>query len=266
MFFANIFSYSQRKRLCALGVREDAPEPRRARRCAGAAARPAWHRAAARIASPTPRAASTTRSTDPRPLHAQPGASVRRTARELAHTLDHARALARRQRPAPGRDCAVVRSGPRGRRGWCRVRSRSAMSATFVRILLIGSALLLIVAWWQRDALPAQERLDPALLAEPLQVPTGDGAVQDDRRRHRIHGAPALYLRSLRPRRQQARRRHMVGLYPPGLERQAQHYRPLRDLGPERAHRQLPRARLLERDSSCATCRPAPPRCGAPST
>ena len=46
------------------------------------------------------------------------------------------------------------------------------MSATFVRILMIGSALLLIVAWWLRDALPAQDRLDPALLAEPRQVPT----------------------------------------------------------------------------------------------
>lgn len=42
----------------------------------------------------------------------------------------------------------------------------------FVRILLVGSALLLVVSWWQRDALPAHDVLDPALLAEPQQVAT----------------------------------------------------------------------------------------------
>jgi hypothetical protein len=46
------------------------------------------------------------------------------------------------------------------------------MSASFVRILMIASVLLLIAAWWQRDALPAQDGLDPALLAEPGQAPT----------------------------------------------------------------------------------------------
>jgi hypothetical protein len=45
-------------------------------------------------------------------------------------------------------------------------------AAAIVRILLVGSALLFIVAWWQRDALPPQERLDPALLADPQQAPT----------------------------------------------------------------------------------------------
>ena len=46
------------------------------------------------------------------------------------------------------------------------------MSATLVRNLMVGSALLLIVAWWQRDSLPARDLLDEALLAEPKQVAT----------------------------------------------------------------------------------------------
>ena len=43
----------------------------------------------------------------------------------------------------------------------------------FVRILLVGSAVLLVVAWWQRDALPSPERLEPVLLSEPEQIATG---------------------------------------------------------------------------------------------
>jgi len=44
------------------------------------------------------------------------------------------------------------------------------MSAAFARILLIGSATLLLASWWMRDSLPPPERLDPALLSEPRQV------------------------------------------------------------------------------------------------
>ena len=47
------------------------------------------------------------------------------------------------------------------------------MSApALVRALLVGSAAMLVVAWWRSDALPPPERLDPALLAEPVQNPT----------------------------------------------------------------------------------------------
>src|SRR5215471_6003675 len=46
------------------------------------------------------------------------------------------------------------------------------MSAPLVRILLIGSTLLLVVAWWLRDSLPPQDRLDPAILSDPQQLPT----------------------------------------------------------------------------------------------
>jgi predicted acylesterase/phospholipase RssA len=89
MFFANIFSYSQRKRLCALAfattrynlrVRAQLLAPRLARHG---------------IAIRTDRLADSTRGvraalTDPRPLHtdAHAKASVRRTARDLGHTLD----------------------------------------------------------------------------------------------------------------------------------------------------------------------------------
>ena len=30
----------------------------------------------------------------------------------------------------------------------------------------------MIVAWWQRDSLPPQDRLDPAILSDPQQEPT----------------------------------------------------------------------------------------------
>ena len=87
MFFASIFSYSQRKRLCAaayektrqnLVARADLLAPQLAR-----------HGIALRVE----RLADASRHiddalADPRPLHAQPGTSVRRTARDLAHALN----------------------------------------------------------------------------------------------------------------------------------------------------------------------------------
>ena len=90
MFFARIFSYAQRKRLCALAfaatrdnlrARADALEPALARH--GIALN------AERLADPARRV--TEALNDPRPLKPDAGreATVRRTARELAHTLDH---------------------------------------------------------------------------------------------------------------------------------------------------------------------------------
>ena len=87
MFFASIFSYSQRRRLCAaayektrqnLVARADFLAPKLARHG---------------IALRTARLADRHRGVgdalfDPRPLHAKPGTSVRRTARDLAHTLN----------------------------------------------------------------------------------------------------------------------------------------------------------------------------------
>jgi predicted acylesterase/phospholipase RssA len=86
MFFASIFSYSQRKRLCAAAydktrrnivARADTLAPQLARH--GIALR---HE---RLADSGRRVDDAL--ADPRPLHAQPGASVRRTARDLAHAL-----------------------------------------------------------------------------------------------------------------------------------------------------------------------------------
>ena len=88
MFFANIFSYGQRKRLCALAfdrtrrnllARADALTPSLAR-----------HGITLRL----DRLEDSTRCamdalTDPRPLHAQSRRNVRRTARDLRHTLGH---------------------------------------------------------------------------------------------------------------------------------------------------------------------------------
>jgi hypothetical protein len=45
------------------------------------------------------------------------------------------------------------------------------MAVSLVRFLLVGSAALLIVAWWQRDSLPPQARLDAALMSDPQQAP-----------------------------------------------------------------------------------------------
>lgn len=50
------------------------------------------------------------------------------------------------------------------------------MSAALVRIVLIGSGALLIIAWWLRDSLPTRDRLDPAILADPQQLPTEKAA------------------------------------------------------------------------------------------
>jgi hypothetical protein len=47
------------------------------------------------------------------------------------------------------------------------------MSApTPVSVLLVGSVALFVVSWWRQDALPPPARLDPALLAEPVQNST----------------------------------------------------------------------------------------------
>jgi len=87
MFFANIFSYVQRKRLCAaayrktrqnLAARADLLRPQLARH--GIALRQDHLDDAARDV--------TDALTDPRPLHAQPRSDVRRTARDLSHALN----------------------------------------------------------------------------------------------------------------------------------------------------------------------------------
>jgi predicted acylesterase/phospholipase RssA len=89
MFFANIFSYSQRKRLCAaayvktrqnLLARADLLGPQLARHGIGLRLD--------RLADATRQVRDAT--IDPRPLRTSPGASsdVRQTARDLAHTLD----------------------------------------------------------------------------------------------------------------------------------------------------------------------------------
>jgi len=86
MFFASIFSYSQRRRLCAaayaktranLVARAELLTPQLARH--GLALRPE------RLADPARRVDDAL--ADPRPLHAQPGLSVRRTSADLAHAL-----------------------------------------------------------------------------------------------------------------------------------------------------------------------------------
>ena len=91
MFFANIFSYAQRERLCALAYRNDArrPAPRapmRSRRCCSVTG----SRSTAR-GSPMPARAVADALCDPRPLRASPRRrrDVRQATRELAHTLDH---------------------------------------------------------------------------------------------------------------------------------------------------------------------------------
>lgn len=50
------------------------------------------------------------------------------------------------------------------------------MSPALIRILLVGSTAVMIVAWWQRDSLPPQDRLDPAILSDPQQEPTAKAA------------------------------------------------------------------------------------------
>ncbi len=90
MFFARIFSYRQRKRLCALAFAATRDKLRA--RAAELAPKLARHGIALntdRLADPTRRV--TDALTDPRPLKsdARREATVRRTTRELAHTLDH---------------------------------------------------------------------------------------------------------------------------------------------------------------------------------
>ena len=87
MFFASIFSYSKRRRLCAaaydktrqnLVARAEVLTPQLARH--GISLR---HD---RLADASRRVEDAI--SDPRPLHAQPGAGVRRSARDLAHALN----------------------------------------------------------------------------------------------------------------------------------------------------------------------------------
>ena len=85
MFFANIFSYRQRKRICALAFTKTRRQPARARRGAGAAARAPRHRASTPTASPTRTRTSRMRSATrgrSSPTHGA-SATVRSTTREL---------------------------------------------------------------------------------------------------------------------------------------------------------------------------------------
>ncbi len=90
MFFARIFSYAQRKRLCALAFAATRDKLRtRAPELVPLFARHGIAIDAARLADASRRV--TDALTDPRPLksHGPREATMRRTARELAHTLDH---------------------------------------------------------------------------------------------------------------------------------------------------------------------------------
>jgi predicted acylesterase/phospholipase RssA len=87
MFFANIFSYAQRKRLCAAAYRKTRQNLlARAELLTPQFAR---HGIALRHDRLANHARDVTDAlTDPRPLHAQPGSSVRATTRDLGHTLN----------------------------------------------------------------------------------------------------------------------------------------------------------------------------------
>ena len=88
MFFANIFSYGQRKRLCALAFERT----RRNLSARADALGPALRRHGIELRSDRlddPARDVTDALNDPRPLHAQPRGDVRRTARDLHHTLGH---------------------------------------------------------------------------------------------------------------------------------------------------------------------------------
>jgi len=90
MFFARIFSYTQRKRLCALAFAATRDNLRaRAATLAPALERHGIALRHARLADDARRV--THALTDPRPLksNVDRARTVRRTARELAHTLDH---------------------------------------------------------------------------------------------------------------------------------------------------------------------------------
>ncbi|HQU48573.1 MAG TPA: patatin-like phospholipase family protein [Casimicrobiaceae bacterium] len=115
MFFANIFSYSQRKRLCATAYATTRHNLRaRAPQLAATLARHGITIREDRLAD----AARDVRAAlvDPRPIRADPSAkrSVRSTARELAHTLDHLeRFLEGRKAPRRGRASAAGRASAR---------------------------------------------------------------------------------------------------------------------------------------------------------
>jgi predicted acylesterase/phospholipase RssA len=90
IFFASIFSYAQRKRLCATAYAKT--RQMLATRAAALAPKLARHGIGLRRDRLTdPTRAVTDALTDARPLHAADGrrAQVRQTARDLAHTLDH---------------------------------------------------------------------------------------------------------------------------------------------------------------------------------
>jgi len=90
MFFARIFSYSQRKRLCTLAFTTTRENLRaRAGALAPALARHGMSLNTARLADP--KRGVVDALTDPRPLKSGVGGAttVRRTARELSHALDH---------------------------------------------------------------------------------------------------------------------------------------------------------------------------------
>ena len=120
------------------------------------------------------------------------------------------------------------------------------MSPVLVRILLVGSMLLLVVAWWQRESLPRQQGLDPALLSEPQQLPTTKAPFKT-----RVGGVEytvrPLYSYDLYGL---VVSKHDADTWwdyiPPIVARPAQRRRSLRDLGRQRAQRKLPRAGLLE--------------------
>ncbi|MCC6198174.1 MAG: patatin-like phospholipase family protein [Burkholderiales bacterium] len=89
IFFANIFSYWQRKRLCALAfAKTRASLAQRSRELSPILRRHGIAMRRDRLAEP--RRTVTDALTDPRPLRHDPTSrSVRQTARELRHTLDH---------------------------------------------------------------------------------------------------------------------------------------------------------------------------------
>ncbi len=88
MFFASIFSYAQRRRLCAAAYAKTRQNLRGPGRRARAAARAARHRASPRSSRrPAPRHRRCARRTRVRCTR-NPGHDVRRTARDLAHALN----------------------------------------------------------------------------------------------------------------------------------------------------------------------------------
>ena len=88
MFFANIFSYRLRNRLCALAfARTRQNLLARANALTPTLSRHGIKLRVDRLRDPARGVADAL--TDPRPLHAQVRGDVRRTARDLRHTLGH---------------------------------------------------------------------------------------------------------------------------------------------------------------------------------